>query len=238
MMHELVEINKTVAPKYKFLVLDAMTGQESLKVAKSFNDSVNFDFSILSKMDSDARGGAAFAFRYALKKPIAFVGSGEKIDDLETFIPERMATRILGMGDILTLIEKASESIEIDSQETMVKRFSEGTFSLKDFAEQLDMIDKMGSLNKITRYLPGMNSISPEDMERGQSEMKRFKAIISSMTEKERIMPTLLDGSRKQRVTRGAGVNVQDINQLLQRFEQSKQFVKMFKKMGKFRKFF
>jgi signal recognition particle subunit SRP54 len=238
MMHELVEINKAVAPKYKFLVLDAMTGQESLKVAKSFNDSVSFDFSILSKMDSDARGGAAFAFRYALKKPIAFVGSGEKIDDLETFIPERMATRILGMGDILTLIEKASESIEIDSQETMVKRFTEGTFSLKDFAEQLDMIDKMGSLNKITRYLPGMNSISQEDMERGQSEMKRFKAIISSMTEKERIMPTVLDGSRKQRVARGAGVNVQDINQLLQRFEQSKQFVKMFKKMGKFRKFF
>ncbi len=238
MMHELVEINKTVTPKYKFLVLDAMTGQESLKVAQSFNNAVNFDFSILSKMDSDARGGAAFAFRYALKKPIAFVGSGEKIDDLEAFIPERMATRILGMGDILTLIEKASENIEIDSQETMVKRFSEGTFSLKDFAEQLDMIDKMGSLNKITRYLPGMNSISAQDMERGQSEMKRFKAIISSMTEKERIMPNILDGSRKQRISKGAGVNVQDINQLLQRFEQSKQFVKMFKKMGKFRKFF
>lgn len=238
MMHELVEINKTISPKYKFLVLDAMTGQESLKVAKSFNNSVNFDFSILSKMDSDARGGAAFAFRYALKKPIAFAGSGEKIDDLETFVPERMATRILGMGDILTLIEKASENIEIDSQETMVKRFSDGSFTLKDFAEQLDMIDKMGSLNKITRYLPGMNSISTEDMERGQLEMKRFRAIISSMTEKERIMPTLLDGSRKQRIAKGAGVNVQDINQLLQRFEQSKQFVKMFKKMGKFRKFF
>jgi signal recognition particle subunit SRP54 len=238
MMHELVEINKAIAPKYKFLVLDAMTGQESLKVAKSFNDAVPFDFAILSKMDSDARGGAAFAFRYAMKKPIAFVGSGEKIDDLEAFIPERMATRILGMGDILTLIEKASESIEENEQDGMVKRFSEGSFSLKDFAEQLEMIDKMGSLNKITRYLPGMNNISQEDMERGQSEMKFFKAIISSMTEKERLMPNILDGSRKQRVAKGAGVKVQDINQLLQRFEQSKQFVKMFKKMGKFRKFF
>jgi signal recognition particle subunit SRP54 len=149
-----------------------------------------------------------------------------------------MATRILGMGDILTLIEKASENIEINEQEGMIKRFSEGSFSLKDFAEQLEMIDKMGSLNKITRYLPGMNSISQEDMERGQSEMKYFKAIISSMTEKERLMPNILDGSRKQRVARGAGVKVQDINQLLQRFEQSKQFVKMFKKMGKFKKFF
>ena len=130
------------------------------------------------------------------------------------------------------------KTIETNEQDDMVKRFSEGSFSLKDFAEQLEMIDKMGSLNKITRYLPGMNNVSQEDMERGQSEMKCFKAIISSMTEKERLMPKILDGSRKQRDFQGAGVKVQDINQLLQRFEQSKQFVKMFKKMGKFRKFF
>jgi signal recognition particle subunit SRP54 len=238
MMSELVEIKKALSPKYKFLVLDAMTGQESLKVAKQFNDSIGFDFSILSKMDSDARGGAAFAFRYALKKPISFVGSGEKITDLETFIPERMASRILGMGDILTLIEKASENIDIQNQEKLVNRFAGGDFSLKDFAEQLSMIDKMGSLNKIARYLPGAGNIAHEDMERGQAEMKQFKAIISSMTEKERLMPNILDASRKQRIAKGSGAKVQDINQLLQRFEQSKQFVKMFKKMGKFRKFF
>lgn len=237
MMQELAEINTKLAPKHKFLVLDAMTGQESLKVAKSFDQTVGFDAAILTKMDSDTRGGAAFAFRYALKKPIAFVGSGEKIADLENFIPERMATRILGMGDILTLIEKASENISNDDQETMTKKLLQGNFSLKDFANQLSMIDKMGSLQKITRYLPGMGSITPEAMEKGQVEIKRFKAIISSMTAKEQVLPQILDASRKKRIASGAGVTVQDINQLLQRFEQSKQFVKMFKNMGKFRNY-
>jgi len=237
MMQELKEIDRIADPKHKILVLDAMTGQESLKVAQAFNNSIGFDCAILSKLDSDARGGAAFAFRFALKKPIAFVGSGEKIDDLESFIPERMATRILGMGDILTLIEKASESIEIENQEKIAKKFVDGSFTLQDFSEQLGMIEKMGSLSKITRYLPGMNQLSSEEMARGQVEMKRFKAIISSMTLKERIMPNLLDSSRKLRISKGAGVNVQDINQLLQRFEQSKQFVKMFRKTGKFRSF-
>ncbi len=237
MMHELVEINAKLAPKHKFLVLDAMTGQESLNVAKAFDKAVGFDSAILTKMDSDTRGGAAFAFRYALKKPIAFVGSGEKIDDLENFIPERMSSRILGMGDILTLIEKANESIGTDDQEAMTKKLLQGNFTLKDFAGQLSMIDKLGSLQKITRYLPGMGSISPELMEKGQVEIKRFKAIISSMTAKEQAFPQILDASRKKRVACGAGATVQDINQLLQRFEQSKQFVKMFKNMGKFRNF-
>ncbi len=238
MMSELVEINAKLAPKHKFLVLDAMTGQESLKVAKAFNDAIGFDAAILTKMDSDTRGGAAFAFRYALKKPIAFVGSGEKLDDLENFIPERMATRILGMGDILTLIEKASENIDVKDQESITKKLMHGNFTLKDFADQLSMIDKLGSLQKITRYLPGMGSISPELMEKGQVEIKRFKAIISSMTAKEQSFPQLLDASRKKRIASGAGVAVQDINQLLQRFEQSKQFVKMVKNKGKFRNFF
>ncbi|KKQ32865.1 MAG: Signal recognition particle protein [candidate division TM6 bacterium GW2011_GWF2_37_49] len=237
MMQELEEVNKIVSPKHKILVLDAMTGQESLKVAKAFNDSVGFDCAILSKLDSDARGGAAFAFKYALKKPISFVGSGEKNEDLEAFIPERMATRILGMGDMLTLIEKASETIEVENQEKIAKKFIDGNFTLQDFSEQLDLIDKMGSLSKITRYLPGMNQLSQEEMAKGQVEMKRFKAIIGSMTIKERVMPNILDSSRKQRIAKGAGVNVQNINQLLQRFEQSKQFVKMFRKMGKLRSF-
>jgi len=237
MMAELVEINAKLAPKYKFLVLDAMTGQESLRVAKAFDQAVGFDSAVLSKMDSDTRGGAAFAFRYALKKPISFVGCGEKIEDLETFVPERMATRILGMGDILTLIEKANETINQESQEAMTRRLLDGHFSLKDFAEQLSFIDKMGSLQKITRYLPGMNTVSPEMMEKGQVEIKNFKAIISSMNNKERLVPSIIDASRKKRIAQGAGVTVQDINQLLQRFEQSKQFVKMFKKAGKFRSF-
>jgi signal recognition particle subunit SRP54 len=237
MMQELKEINAKLQPKHKFLVLDAMTGQESLKVAQSFDQTVGFDAAIVTKLDGDARGGAVFAFRFALKKPIAFVGSGEKIDDLEVFIPERMATRILGMGDILTLVEKAGDTIKESDQELMTKKLLDGNFSLKDFADQLSLIDKMGSFQKITRYLPGMHTVSPELMEKGQVEIKRFKAIISSMTPKEQLVPLILDASRKKRIAQGAGVNVQDINQLLQRFEQSKQFVKMFKKMGKFKKF-
>lgn len=237
MMAELVGINQKVAPKYKLLVLDAMTGQESLKVAQAFNQAVGFDAAILTKMDSDARGGAAFAFKYALAKPIAWVGRGEKIDDLEPFIPERMATRILGMGDMKTLLEKASETID-ENQEQLAKRLLDGSFSLKDFYEQLGLIDKLGSLQKISQYLPGSHAMTPEMMEQGQKEVKRFKAIISSMTPKERLYPSILEGSRKKRIAQGAGVTLQDINLLLQRFEQSKQFAKMFKGMGKLKRFF
>jgi signal recognition particle subunit SRP54 len=238
LLDELVQINARLAPKHKFLVLDAMTGQESLKVAQAFNNAVGFDSAILTKMDSDTRGGAAFAFRYALKKPISFVGAGEKIDDLENFVPERMATRILGMGDILTLIEKASENIGQDEQESLTKKLLDGNFSLQDFADQLGMIDRLGSLQKITRYLPGMHAVTPDAMEKGQSEIKKFKAIISSMNKKERLFPSILDASRKKRIALGSGTEVQDINQLLQRFDQSKQFVKMFKKAGNLKKFF
>lgn len=238
MMKELVDINTKFAPKHKILVLDAMTGQESINVARAFDQAIGFDAAILTKMDSDARGGAAFAFRYALKKPIAWVGVGEKIEDLENFIPERMATRILGMGDMQTLLEKASENISEETQEALSRKLMDGAFSLKDFYQQLSMIDKLGSLQKVSRYLPGTHTITPDMMEKGQHEMKKFKAIISSMTEKEKSLPSLLDASRKKRIALGAGVNVQDVNQLLQRFEQSKQFVKMFKKMGKLKRFF
>jgi len=238
MMKELKQIDKKLAPKSKFLVLDAMTGQESLNVAKIFNDSIGFDWAILSKMDSDTRGGAAFAFRYALKKSIVFVGNGEKIDDLENFVPERMASRILGMGDILTLVEKASENIDRQEQEIVTNRMMHGRFTLQDFANQMNMVNKMGSLQKLAKYLPGMGNISSEEMEKGQDEMRGFKAVISSMTLKERQMPDILDASRKLRIAKGSGSQVQDINRLLQRFEQSKQFVKMFKKTGKFGKFF
>lgn len=238
MMTELRNVTTKLAPKHKLLVLDAMTGQESLNVAQAFDQAIGFDAAVLTKLDSDARGGAAFAFRYALKKPIAWVGTGEKIEDLEQFVPERMATRILGMGDLQTLLEKAAENIPDATQEALTKRLMDGAFSLQDFYEQLSMIDKMGSLQKVSRYLPGTHNISPEMMEKGQVEMKRFRAIITSMTSKEKMVPQILDASRKKRIAQGAGVNVQDINQLLQRFEQSKQFVKMFKKMGKLNRFF
>ncbi|MBU1007974.1 signal recognition particle protein [Candidatus Dependentiae bacterium] len=234
MLEELKTVTKLVSPKHSFLVLDAMTGQESLNIAKKFDEVIGFNSAILTKMDSDTRGGAAFAFRYVLGKPIAFVGSGEKVDDLESFVPDRVATRILGMGDVLSLIEKAEEKIDQHQQETLTKRMMSGKFTLDDFAQQLGMVGKLGSLQKIAQYLPGMGSLSPDQLEQGQKEMALFKAILSSMTRKEKCCPQILDSSRKQRIAQGSGTNAQIINQLLQKFEQSKQFVKMFRKMGKF----
>lgn len=237
MIEELKVIDKKLSPRYKILVLDAMTGQESLNVAKAFDSSVGFQSAILSKMDSDTRGGAAFSFRYSLKKPISFVGSGEKIDDLESFVPERMASRILGMGDILTLIEKAEDALDFQEQQNAAKKLMSGSFNLQDFADQMGMVSKVGSLQKIAKYLPGVGNVSPEMLEKSQLEMGRFKAIISSMTKKERILPQILDASRKRRIAAGSGVLVQDVNVLLQKFEQSKQFAKMFKKFKPFNKF-
>jgi signal recognition particle subunit SRP54 len=232
MMEELRDIESKVKPRYKVLVLDAMTGQESLKVARAFDQVVGFDGAILSKMDSETRGGAAFAFRYLLKKPIWFVGSGEKVDDLELFIPDRVATRMLGMGDIVTLVEKASEKIDASQQESMTRRLMSGNFTLEDFAEQMGMMNKLGPLQKVMKYIPGMGQVSPDVMERAQGEMKYFKAIIFSMTPNERVIPRILDGSRKKRIAFGSGTSVQQVNNLLQKFEQSRQFGKMFKKMS------
>mgnify|MGYP006423121969 CR=1 FL=1 len=233
MIKELREIDGRLKPKYKILVLDAMSGQESLRVARAFEEGVGFSSAILSKMDSDARGGAAFSFRYALKKPLNFVGFGEKFEDIEPFIPERMATRILGMGDIMTLLEKAEESSDVEDQEEVSKRLMQGNFTLDDFAKQLDMLEKMGSLKRIMQYVPGMPQFSAETIEEGQKEAKRFKVIISSMTLKERFFPKILDSSRKQRIAKGSGSSAQEINKLLVKFEQGKQMAKKLKKMGK-----
>ncbi|MBU4269855.1 signal recognition particle protein [Candidatus Dependentiae bacterium] len=234
MIEELKQIDKNLEPKYKILVLDSMTGQESLNVAKVFDKSVGFNSAILTKMDSDTRGGAAFSFKYELKKNIIFVGSGEKIDDIESFIPERMASRILGMGDILTLIEKSQDLIDEKKSGDIANKLMAGNFTLQDFLDQIAMVSKMGSLQKIAKYLPGANAISPEMLEKSQEEMKKFKAIISSMTKKERFLPQILDASRKKRIALGSGVLVSDINILLQKFEQSKQFAKMFRKFKPF----
>ena len=236
MLSQLQNIDKDLRPKCKILVLDSMTGQESINVATAFDKVVPFNSAILTKMDSDTRGGAAFAFRYFLKKPISFVGSGEKIEDLEVFRPKRVADRILGMGDILSLVEKAEEKFNQGEQESLFNAFSGGKMNLQDFANQMDMVGKLGSFSNIMKYVPGMAGlkISPEMVQKGELEVKRFKAIISSMTPKERYYPKILDGSRKQRIAKGAGVKVEDINILLQRFEQSQQYAKLFKKYGRF----
>lgn len=235
MLQELKVIDTKIQPKYKYLVLDAMTGQESLRVAQTFEDEVGFHGAILTKIDSETRGGAAFAFRYTIKKPILFLGSGEKIADLEYCRPERMASRILGMGDIQSLIEKAQEKIKQADQDSLEKSMQQGKMTLQDFASQLEMVSKIGSLSQIMNYLPGMSSkqISPDMVSKGEAEIKRFRAIISSMTVKERLCPQILNGSRKQRIAGGSGVTVTQINELLDRFEKSQQFMKAFKKFGR-----
>lgn len=237
LLQELRDIDARLHPKYKLLVLDAMTGQESLTVARAFEQGVGFDFAIMSKMDSDTRGGAAFSFRYALKKPILFIGVGEKVEDLQRFHPERMAGRILGMGDMVSLAEQADEKIKKSEQEAAYKAFAKGRFTLQDFANQLSMMDKIGSFSHIAKYLPSMGgmSFSPDMLEKGERELKKFKAIINSMTPKERLNPSILEESRKKRVALGSGVQVADINSLLQRFEQSQQYVKLFNKFGRFK---
>lgn len=235
MVAELKKVDAELKPKYKFMVLDAMTGQESLSVAKTFNEEVGFVGAVVTKMDSAARGGGAFAFRYVLQKPILFVGTGERVNDFELFRPERVASRILDMGDILTLVERAHEKIEQDQQQKMSQAFESGNLTLQDFADQLAMVSKLGSLSSLMKYMPGIGSLSlsPETVEKGEVELKRFKSIIASMTPNERLVPSVLNKSRKQRVAKGAGVTVNDVDMLLTKFEQSKQFVKLFKKIGR-----
>lgn len=235
MLEELRTIDAKLQPKYKILVLDAMTGQESLTVAQAFDQAVGFHWALLSKMDSDARGGSAFAFRYVLKKAIMFTGIGEKIDDLEQFHPDRMAGRILGMGDVLTLLERAEERVNPADQESLFKSISRGSMTLQDFADQISMVNKIGSLGNMVKYMPGVGGqLSSQAIEQGERQLTQFKAIISSMTMKERLNPRILNGERKKRIAGGAGVTLTDINILLDRFEQSQQYVKLFKKMNKF----
>lgn len=240
LIEELKQIIKICNPQYKLLVIDSMIGQESLSVAKGFDQAVDFSGAILTKMDSGTRGGVAFAFRYALKKSIFFTCMGEHLEDIELFHPNRIAGRIIGTGDIQTLIEKAQQKIKAEDQQKAYQAISGGKMTLEDFANQIDMVNSLGSLTGLMKYMPqlGSKAISPEMMERGQVEIKRFRAIISSMTRKERLTPDLLDGSRKQRIARGSGVQLSEINNLLQRFKEAQQYAKLFKKMGSFTNLF
>ncbi len=232
LLQELRDIDVALAPRHKFLVIDGMTGQESLTIAQAFEQGVGYQHVLLTKMDSETRGGVAFAFRYAQKKPIVFVGTGEKVADLELFHPDRMAGRILGMGDVLTLIEKAESSVKQSEQEVLYKNFSQGRMTLDDFAKHIAMVNQMGSLSQLTKYLPGLGgaTISQDMLTKGESELKKFQAIIGSMTKKERLQPALLEGQRKLRIAKGAGVAVSDVNILLKRFEESQQYAKLFKR--------
>jgi len=228
MMQQVKDISKAVKPNYTFLVVDAMTGQDAVTVAQAFDATLSIDAVILSKLDGDARGGAALSVKHVLGKPIAFAATGEKLDAFEQFHPDRMASRILGMGDMLTLIEQAEKVFEKDKAEETAAKMLEGEFTLADFLEQLQQLKKMGSLQGIMGMMPGM----PKELKNAQisdDQVSRTEAIIYSMTAQERANPELINGSRRTRISKGSGTTVADVNRLVKQFTEMK---KMMKQMG------
>ncbi len=231
LMGELKDIKAAVEPTDILLVVDSMTGQDAVNVAKAFDDALGIDGVILTKLDGDTRGGAALSVRAVTGKPIKFVGMGEKIDDLEPFYPDRMASRILGMGDVLTLIEKAQTEVNQKDAERMAEKLKKNSFDLNDLLDQMKQIKNMGSMQQILSMLPGGNQISPDDID--EKRMARVEAIIGSMTAKERAKPDIINPSRKRRIAAGSGTTVQDVNMLLRQFEQMQKMMKQFAHMGK-----
>ena len=228
MMQQVADISRAVIPKYTFLVVDAMTGQDAVSVAKAFDERLAIDGVILSKLDGDARGGAALSVKTVIGKPIAFAATGERIDAFEQFHPDRMAGRILGMGDVLTLIEQAEKVFEADKAEETAARMLEGQFTLEDFLEQLQQLKKMGPLSGIMGMLPGMPK-EMKDASIGDDQVKVTEAIIRSMTPDERRTPEIINGSRRTRIATGSGTQVADVNKLIKQFTEMQ---KMMKKMG------
>ncbi len=233
LMAELTTIKATVNPTEILLVVDAMTGQDAVNVAQSFNEQLNIDGVILTKMDGDARGGAALSVRAVTGKPIKFVGMGEKLSELEEFHPSRMASRILGMGDILSLIEKAQENLDEEKMKKMEKKFRKAEFDLEDFLDQLQQMKKMGSFRDILGMLPGVNNKMLDEVKFDEREFVRMEAIVQSMTLKERRNPDILNASRRKRIAAGSGTQVQDINRLIKQFEESKKMMKQMSGMQK-----
>src|SRR5438045_310984 len=233
MLDELKQIRAAVKPHHVLLVVDAMTGQDAVIVADRFNQAVGIDAVILTKMDGDSRGGAALSVRHVTGRPIAFIGMGEKTDALEPFHPDRLASRILGMGDILSLVEKAQQNVDQAEAEAMVKKLREETFTLEDFRAQLKQVRALGPLDQVLGMLPfgKMLKGAPKELTGEQADLDRFDAIICSMTPGERRNPEVINGSRRQRIARGSGTGVQDVNRLLKQFVQLKKMMKQFKSM-------
>ncbi|MEG2259036.1 MAG: signal recognition particle protein, partial [Oscillospiraceae bacterium] len=228
LMHELQEIKKAAAVDETLLVVDAMTGQDAVNVAEKFNESIGIDGVIITKLDGDTRGGAALSVLSVTGKPIKFAGTGEKIDDLEVFHPERMASRILGMGDVLTLIEKAEQTMDMEKAEKMAGKMKKG-LDMNDLLDQFEQIKKMGNLQQVASMM-GAN-IPDEAID--EKSFKRTQAIIQSMTSKEREKPALIDPKRKRRIAAGSGTRVEDVNRLLKQFEQVNKMMKTMTKKGR-----
>lgn len=230
LMEELKEIKKAVEPTEILLVIDSMIGQEAVSVSTAFNDALDVTGVVLTKVDGDSRGGAALSIRSVVGKPIKFVGVGEKLTDLEPFYPDRMASRILGMGDVLTLIDKAQEAVDEKTAQEMERKFRENSFDLNDYIEQVNSLKKMGGIKSVLGMIPGLSGKLREIENQIDDKMlEKNKAIIQSMTAKERINPDIINGSRRQRIAKGAGVQVSDVNQLIKQFNQSKEMMKMMK---------
>lgn len=234
LMAELVKINTTLQPREILFVADAMTGQDAVNVVKSFDEKLDITGVILTKLDGDARGGAALSVRAVTGKPIKFVGMGEKMDALEVFHPDRMAQRILGMGDVLSLIEKAEASIDKDEAARLEKNMRKDGFTLESFRDQLQMVKKMGSMESLLKMIPGASKAMKKagNMQLPDDELKRIEAIISSMTPKERRNHKIINGSRRLRIAKGSGTRIQDVNQLLKRFTEAQKMMKKMQKMG------
>jgi signal recognition particle subunit SRP54 len=234
LVQELVRLRDLVKPQEILLVLDAATGQEAVNVATHFDQALNITGSILTKLDGDARGGAALSLKAVTGKPIKFAGVGEKLEEFEPFHPERMASRILGMGDVVGLVEKAAEAVDVDEAMRMEEKMRKGQFSLDDFLEQLRQMKKLGSLESIVSMLPGgAEVVKNNDLTKQEKEFHRMEAMICSMTRQERGNPHLLNARRRQRIAKGSGTSVTELNTMLNRFNQMQQ---MMKKMGKFQR--
>ena len=234
LVQELIDLKGLIKPQEILLVLDAATGQEAVSVATHFDEALGITGSILTKLDGDARGGAALSLKSVTGRPIKFVGVGEKLDEFESFHPERMAGRILGMGDVVSLVEKAAEVIEEDEAARMEEKLRKGEFSLEDFLEQMRAMKKLGPLENIVGMLPGGDAaLKDADLDKGQAELRRMEALICAMTPKERRQPNILNASRRRRIAAGTGVKVSELNSMLNKFFQMQQ---MMKKMGKMQK--
>ena len=229
LMSELEDVKKAVSPSETLLVVDAMTGQDAVNAAQEFHQKMSLTGLVMTKLDGDARGGAALSITQVTGVPIKFIGFGERNDALEPFHPDRLASRILAMGDVLTLIEKAQEVVDEDQAKEMERKFRQATFNLDDFLQQIQSVRKMGSLSQIMEMIPGMNSMGkkmPTEFDEGQ--MNRIEAIIQSMTVEERKRPEIINGSRRRRISRGSGTTAQDINQLMNQFRQTQKMMKQF----------
>ncbi len=235
LMQELKSIKAVVRPHEILLVVDAMTGQDAVNVAESFNNGLGVDGVILTKLDGDARGGAALSIRAVTGCPIKFIGVGEKLEALQPFHPDRMASRILGMGDVLSLIEKAQSAIDVEQAQALEKKLRKDDFTLEDFLTQMQQVKKLGSMEQILGMLPGMGGLKKKlgDLEFNEKDFKHIEAIIYSMTPEERRKTSIINGSRRKRIALGSGTRVQDVNKLLKQFDEAKKMIKKMKNMQK-----